>query len=77
MSARGSGFVSSRLTMSHSSKQLVGPRTPCLFRPLLFFEHQAVSSAFKSPKILSLYFLFIKGPWSQPLMVNFRMMVIF
>lgn len=75
MSARSSVFCF--IKVNGSSKQLVGPRTPCLFRRLLFHEHQAILSTFRRPKILSLYFLVIKGPGSQPLMVNFSMMITF
>lgn len=56
-------FVSSKLTMSHSSKRLVDPRAPCLLRPLLFQEHQPISPAFRKLNMLSFYFSLIKGPW--------------
>lgn len=63
-------FVPSKLMMSHFSEQLVDLRNSCLLRPFLFNEHQAMSPAFKGPEMLSFYFLLIRGPWSQPPLVN-------
>lgn len=71
MSAIEAGvFVPSKLMMSRFSKQLVDLRSSRLLRLLLFNEHQAMSPEFRGAEMLSFYFSLIRGPWSQPPLVN-------